>query len=155
MGEKFPLCLERNGALDRRLSQSKNDKRRQWTLILIVQKKRTEQSLKTPTQGKSYWYKDALLVSLTMPRTQIILTLLPVVFIDILHTDPFLNFNLSLKVLVGLIQPSYLHLSHGQRQLASLDVILIYLCIPISPQKGSWGSPWQIAQSFLFLMPTF
>lgn len=61
----------------------------------------------------------------------------PVVFIDILHTDPFLNFNLALKVLVALIQPSYLHLSHGQRQFASLDVILIYLCIPIRPQQGS------------------
>lgn len=128
----------------------KEDK--QWTLI---QENYNGMITENPVQGESFWHKDALLLSSTMPWAQIILNLVPVVFIDILHTDPFLNFNLSLKVLVALIQPSYLHRSHGQRQFASLDVILIYLCIPISPQKGSWGSPWQIAQSFLFLMPTF
>lgn len=64
------------------------------------------------------WHKHGLLVSSTKPWTQIILALVPVVFIHILHTDPFLNFNLSLKVLVSLIKPSYCHLRHGQRQLA-------------------------------------
>lgn len=121
MGDRSPLCLEKKGPLDRSQSQLKkkwyNKTARNTCKYWFTDREKQLQQCdhwKALTQGGLSWHKDTFLISSAKPWTHIILALVPVVIIHILHADPFLNFNLSLKAIVSLIQPSYVQFSYGK-----------------------------------------
>lgn len=158
MGDRFPLCLERKGPLDR--SQSKLQRnaisRQPGTHVnpALQRGKSTSHGAMPEKPVHKGSYPDTKILYSAVQLSIEPKLHLHMVFIHVLHTDPFLNFNLSLRV--SLVQPSCVQLSYRQRHLASFTWCHFQLAFHShQPLEKLTSSPWQIAQSFLFPMPTF